>query len=202
MYMIHSVSYIDVNLRVTIMSNLETKPILVLVEGADQAGKTTLINKLLQEESISLLEFPKSNNGKPFKIETNSELQCYVSMAKNLDKSVTWVQDRGILSNIVYNENFFEHDIVNQVLFLEQLNKNTRLLVVILDRPYVTSDFKDDLIDVSKDKFNTYIDAYRGIKLNVSFNVINGKILNDNFECDNKEFNNIVTLIKKFVGNQ
>lgn len=181
------------------MSEYNTKPTLILVEGADQAGKSTLINRLTEKHGIALLEFPKSDNTKPFKIETKSELSCYVSMSKNLDKSIIWVQDRGILSNIVYNRNFLKHDIDEQLSFLHNLNDNTNLLIVILDRPHIKSNFKDDLLDVSMDKFNLFVDSYRTIDLDDNFNVLTGKILNDDFVYDNNELERILSLIDAFI---
>lgn len=135
---------------------------LILVEGPDNSGKSTFI-KMLQERfasKVKLLSFPKKNvDGNRFTIVTRNEVAIFEEMLQHLDPSYTYILDRGYISNIVY-EQLRGIDPARYMGDLERLFVYNDVVVVPMTRNHIGIDFKDDLITLDKDQFNSVINLF------------------------------------------
>ena len=135
---------------------------LVIFEGADNAGKSTLVKKILGLNSkTELLNFKKPSNTEIVKVETSADLADYLNFIKGLNPDKIYLQDRGILSNLVYGTNYESAN----VKALRILRDMVDLKIVVLKRQMVAEDFADDKISISKDRFNEIIQAYNCMPL-------------------------------------
>lgn len=135
---------------------------IILVEGPDNAGKSTFINELLEhyQSKVQLLTFPKRNiDGERFTIATRNEVAIFEEMLMRIDNSKTYILDRGYLSNIVY-EQLRGEDPARYMGDYERLLANHELFTVGLSRNYLEHGFEDDLIKLSADEFNKVIDLF------------------------------------------
>ncbi|WJZ27914.1 thymidylate kinase [Serratia phage 92A1] len=137
---------------------------ILLIEGPDNAGKTTLINKLSMV-NIEQLSFPKRTASGRFTIESRNEVAIFETMLDYLPNDRLFVLDRGYISNIVYGElramtpsekkavEVYRED-------FKRLTSNHSVMVLGLTRNKITCDFEDDLISLSDGGFNKVIDLF------------------------------------------
>lgn len=130
---------------------------LILVEGPDNSGKTTIINELIKRGGI-LLDFPKRTSEGLFKCESRNEIAIFTTMLNHL-KTEWYILDRSYISNMVY-EGIRGNKIDHYIDDFNQLCKNHEVFVVPLIRNYIDEDFKDDNIILDKKQFNDVIDSY------------------------------------------
>lgn len=135
---------------------------LVIFEGPDGSGKTTLIEKMKKMSNVRLLDFPKRNPaGFRLDIKSRAEVSCFETMLKYLDDRFIYLLDRSYFSNYVYEK---WRDPKNPLLLLYLVDINRLLAtnevkVVGLTRK-IHEDYKDDLIDLTKEEFEKIIDYY------------------------------------------
>lgn len=129
---------------------------LILVEGPDNSGKTTLIDKLNGVK----LNFPKKTDTR-FTIETRNEVAIFETMLKYIDTR-TYILDRGYISNIVYGRlRGLDEKVISMYRDdLSRLIKNHNLKIIGLTRDKISINFCDDLIKLSTDDFNKVIDMF------------------------------------------
>lgn len=138
---------------------------LILIDGPDNAGKTSLINRILMSTSAAkLLDFPKRTASGRFTIESRNEVAIFETMLKHLGNT-TYILDRGYISNIVYGElramsrkeknalSTYREDL------LRLLNEH-EVYTVGLTRSHIECDFTDDLISLSDGGFNKVVDLF------------------------------------------
>lgn len=146
---------------------------LIVVDGPDNAGKTTLIDELTACVGFEKLNFPKRTEQGRFTIASRNEVAIFETMLEHLDPSKIYVIDRGYISNLVYykfrkefgidlmdcekTENFDEDDYVNDI---QRLKENHDVLYLTLTRDKLNADFEDDLISLTKDEFNRIIELF------------------------------------------
>lgn len=133
---------------------------IILVDGGDNAGKTTFINDVCEiSDRYVKIEFPKRTTEGRFDIKSRNEVGCFETMLKYLDPSKIYLLDRGYISNWVYGSlrrsgsmelDMYEED-------FHRLCANHRVLPIILTRNEITTDFEDDLISLSAEGFNQVI---------------------------------------------
>ena len=140
---------------------------VILVEGPDNAGKTSFINRILKDNTwcISQLEFPKRPDSGRFTIETRNEVAIFETMLDYLPNDHAYILDRGYISNIVYGSlramdpqqkasiQVYRDD-------LERLSKNHSVYCIGTTRNKIECDFEDDLISLSNGGFNKVIDMF------------------------------------------
>lgn len=138
---------------------------LILVEGPDNAGKTTLINRIRNIVNVELLEFPKSTAFGRFTIESRNEVAIFETMLEHLPDNKIFVLDRGYISNIVYGE--LRAMSPEQKSYIDvyrddfrRLIKNNDVYVIALTRNEITCEFEDDLISLSNGGFNKVIKLF------------------------------------------
>lgn len=141
---------------------------IILVDGADNAGKTTFIRDICEiSDRYVKIEFPKRTCEGRFDIKSRNEVACFETMLKYLDPSKIYLLDRGYISNWVYGSlrgslsmelGQYEED------FRRLCNENN-VLPIILTRNEITKDFEDDLISLSAEGFNKVIELFEEFAL-------------------------------------
>ncbi len=138
---------------------------LIIVDGPDESSKSTFIKDLTyfcgQTQEI---KFKKTlPSGELLRINTEKDFELLFSMFDLLDKSKTYVLDRFIVSNLVYDKVFRnasdEYMAVSRKYYVE-LKERFNVFEVFLTRDEIGEDFEDDRIKIPKDKFNEIIREY------------------------------------------
>ncbi|AWY10356.1 hypothetical protein ABNavy97_072 [Acinetobacter phage AB-Navy97] len=176
---------------------------IILVEGPDNAGKTTLISNLTRHFDVTLMEFPKRTSEGRFTCLTRNEVAIFETMLNYVDNSKTYVLDRGGLSNIVY-ESVLRGKPVE--IFKEDFRRfiqNNEVLVIGLTRNKLVDSFTDDLITVSEDQFNAIVDRFNEVY--DEFNITPYKILDHDVHNninEAKSFTDVVydLNLENFIG--
>ncbi|QPI13809.1 thymidylate kinase [Serratia phage 4S] len=153
---------------------------LILVEGPDNAGKTTFINRIRNIVNVEQLNFPKKTASGRFTIESRNEVAIFETMLEFLPTDKLFVLDRGYISNIVYGElRAMTPEQKDQVQVYREdfsrLIKNHDVYVVALTRNEITGAFEDDLISLSDGGFNKVIKLFE--EEYKRFNIPYGKML-------------------------
>lgn len=163
------------------------QPKQFIIEGVDRLGKTTLIDRLLQELGYHLvvhMEKPKrlhSYEGKNYDALLKYQEEAYAQMFRLIDahRRNKVILDRGHLGELVYGPMYRKYD-ARYILELEAETPTHDCRLVLL----TTSDFsfiKDDglSLDFSKKELEQakFIDAFSqsSIKDKVIIDVCNGK---------------------------
>lgn len=142
------------------------KPILIIFEGADDAGKTSTARKLCEASPLfKILDLPKKtifmdnyNQREKVVIDDAQSLTLFIKLLEFLPKNEhIWVMDRSIHSNLIYGCRYLQwtHEAISM------MNDIFDIRMYILDRDLVTTDFRDDNLDMKRDNFNEVIKAYR-----------------------------------------
>ena len=143
---------------------------IIFVDGPDDSGKTTLIQNLKKRNPrLVELEFNKGLNGL-LRINTDEHFEILKALLPNLCRENIYIVDRCYLSNIVYDQVLRGESAEPSYDFRDWCTNNLNFLEIILDRPYIREDFKDNLINININDFNEIIDAYRDFG---SYDIIN-----------------------------
>lgn len=141
-----------------------TKPSLIIFEGPDCVGKTSMINSLIEvygSEHVKLLEFPKTIDGKtPFKILSRQEKAIFESMLKYVDSRYVYIIDRSYISNYVYESMRSKQTQAHHITDFKRLCDMFDILLVPLMAKPRTAEYTDDLIKLSPKQYNMVIDGY------------------------------------------
>ncbi|QQO96276.1 hypothetical protein CPT_Minot_073 [Acinetobacter phage Minot] len=136
---------------------------LILVEGPDNAGKTTFISNLERFTPAVLMPFPKRTSEGRFTCVSRNEVAIFETMLRFVDSDTTYILDRGGLSNIVYESvlrgkptQIFKDD-------FKRFIKQNDVLVVGLTRNKLNDSFADDLISISEEQFNAIVDKFEDV---------------------------------------
>ena len=160
---------------------------IIFVDGPDDSGKTTLIQKIKKDNPMVVeLNFNKGLNGL-LRINTDEQFEILKVLLPSLCRENIYIVDRCYLSNIVYDKVLRNESSNASYNFRDWCKENLNSIEVILDRPHIKEDFQDNLISCNKDQFNDIIDSYRMFG---SCDIIN------NPEAENYIHNQIDDLVK------
>ncbi|AJD81855.1 hypothetical protein YenMTG1_047 [Yersinia phage vB_YenM_TG1] len=139
---------------------------LILIDGPDNAGKTTMVRNILQiSDRYELIDFPKRTDSGRFDIKSRNEVACFETMLEHLDPTKIYILDRGYISNWVYglwrNKSVDLEEFEQYETDYLRLVDNHKVLTLILMRNNIDSSFKDDLISLSKEDFNYIISLFK-----------------------------------------
>lgn len=155
---------------------------LIVFEGPDSTGKTTLLNEVLElyKDKVKLLAFPKSvkqpvvKDGRiktevvPFKIISDNDMAIFETMLEYLDDRYVYLLDRSYISNYVYESVFANFRSDGLLHSYWKLEKKHNVLLIPLMRDPIDGGYQDDLINVSnrQDNFTIFLYniAYSSIK--------------------------------------
>lgn len=169
---------------------------IILVEGPDNSGKTTLINKLLEDKKYKLINFPKKIFGERFVIESPNDKAIFETLLAHLDPKFTYILDRGYLSNIIYS-GYIRNTLpsVSRAMFeYEDFLVNFNVKEVVLIRNKLDVDFEDDLISLDQVTFNRIINLYSYLSNN-TFKVLNHDGCNNVLSVDEDEYTRLMEYI-------
>ena len=140
---------------------------LIIIEGADGVGKTTIIERLCQVYSMRSLRMPRPDDDpSPDRIERDSKL--FNMMVDQIKEPL--ILDRGYPSSIVYSQ-VFNRDI--DINYIKDLYSDREVFVFVIDcdKPKRTDDWYDE------DDFYKIRDCYRKLANQHQWVIIN----NDGF---------------------
>lgn len=137
----------------------------IILDSPDNCGKSTFIQDLLfHYDRVQEIKFKKTlPSGELLRINTEKDFELLFSMFELLDKRKTYILDRFIVSNLVYDKIFRNASPEYLALskkYYEELKSRFDVLEIFLSREKITEDFVDDRISIPKDKFNAIIDEY------------------------------------------
>ena len=134
---------------------------IVFIDGPDVSGKTTLVKKLLDNPDFNFKElvFDKGLGGL-LRINKEEQFEILRSLLPNLNPVYIYIMDRCYLSNMVY-DGISGEDIEPSLEFRDWCKDYVDSIEIMLDRPYIKTDFEDDLVTIDKITFNEIIDEYR-----------------------------------------
>jgi thymidylate kinase len=143
----------------------------LLFDSVDECGKTTFINRLIKYDLIEgfgpfnhvkELKFPKVlPSGTLLRINDEKSFELVFTLFEDLNPNVTYILDRFIMSNLVYDKVLRGEDVSLSKHYYEEFKRRFNVLEVLLTRPHITDDFIDDKIRMSRDQFNDCIDEYK-----------------------------------------
>lgn len=134
---------------------------LILIDGPDNAGKTTMVRNILQiSNKYELVDFPKRTETGRFDIKSRNEVACFETMLEHLDPTKIYILDRGYISNWVYGT-WRSEDVLQYETDFLRLIDNHKVLTLVLTRNNIDNSFKDDLISLSKEDFNYIIELFK-----------------------------------------
>ena len=176
------------------------KPKIIVIDGPDNSGKSTLIESLLSDKKYRLIDFPKKINGKCISLGTDNDKALVETLYKFLDPNFTYILDRGYPSNIVYSG--FLRGEMDPYVELEDwkgFKSEFNIIEVILTRNPLDEDFEDDLIKLTKDEFNLTIRQYETCFENV-FKILNHDGHNNLLNVDMVELKRLNEYIENKVN--
>ena len=135
---------------------------LIIFEGPDGSGKTTLIEKMKKMSNVRLLDFPKKDPaGFRLDIKSRAEVSCFETMLKYLDDRFIYLLDRSYFSNYVYDKWRDPEAPLSEVYLkdIRRLLATNEVKIVGLTRK-IHDDYEDDLIDLTKEEFEKVIGYY------------------------------------------
>jgi hypothetical protein len=142
-----------------------TKTKFIIFEGVDEVGKSSFIEQIKAHPAcagkVVELNFPKVlPSGELLRINDEKSFELLFSVFEYLDPSYTYILDRFITSNLVYDKVLRnEETSISSYYwgrFLGKFNANQ----YIFTRPYIDHDFVDDKIKMPMDTFNRCITQY------------------------------------------
>jgi GTPase SAR1 family protein len=170
----------------------------IIVDGPDGAGKSTLISTLCDDKSAVEIKFKKTlPSGTLLRINAEKDFELLFSMFDLLDKSKTYVLDRFLVSNLVYDKVLRGEDTEVSKFYYEELKNRFNVLEIFLTRPHIQEDFEDDRIKMSRTQFNLMIDEYKRYGLN--YPILNRSI-DDQPLGPNKYYNTVLKQCNRFIA--
>jgi hypothetical protein len=128
----------------------------------DNCGKSTVINTLTKVYPwVHEIKFPKTlPSGALLRINTEKDFELLFSTFDLLDKGFTYVLDRFVVSNLVYDKVLRGEDTGVSKFYRAEFLRRFHVLEIFLTRPYITQDFVDDRIKLSRAQFNAGLYEY------------------------------------------
>ncbi len=184
-----------------------SKTKFIIFDGVDACGKSTMINDLIKHDlmeafgpfnHVKEIKFSKLLlNDKPLIINDEKSYEIMFTLFDMLQTDTTYILDRFIMSNLVYDKIFRDEDISLSLKYYEEFKRRFNVHEVILTRPHIKDDFEDAKIKMSKEKFNLCIDEYHKYATNQQLLIHseNGSMIGVNDNMYKKIFNDCAEFI-------
>lgn len=145
----------------------------IVFEGMDNCGKSTLLqNALAQYPLTKELKFPKTlPSGALLRFGGEKDFETMFALFEHLDKRYTYLMDRFIPSNMVYDKVLRGEDVTQSLYYWKEFNRRFNVTTIILTRPHIAEDFEDDRIKLTRQQFNDALDEYK--KYGPNFQLLN-----------------------------
>ena len=141
----------------------------LVVDGMDGAGKSTFIHHIVQdsEGQAKTVNFKKTlPSGALLRITEEKDFELLFSSFELFDQRFTYVLDRFIVSNLVYDKILRGVDTSVSSKYYAEFKSRFNVMEVFLTRPPINTDFVDDRISMTVDQFNRGIEEYRRYGVN------------------------------------
>lgn len=141
----------------------EPKTKFIIFEGMDNCGKSSQIANVIKKYPQSHeIKFPKTlPSGALLRINTEKDFEILFSTFELLDKRRTYLLDRFIPSNLVYDKVLRGEDTSLSEYYWKEFNTRFDVTTIVLTRPHIKIDFVDDRISLTRDQFNRALDEYK-----------------------------------------
>lgn len=136
----------------------------IVFDGMDNCGKSTLIADLIRDQwpLAKEIKFKKTlPSGDLLRINTEKDFELLFSMFELLDPDKTYLLDRFIVSNLVYDKILRNEETYISKLYYQEFKQRFNVLEIFLTRPHISADFVDDRIKMSLTQFNAGIEEYK-----------------------------------------
>jgi thymidylate kinase len=133
-------------------------------DGMDNCGKSTLISDLVRDmwPHTKEVKFPKTMpSGALLRMNTEKDFEILFTMFELLDPTKTYLLDRFIVSNLVYDKILRGEDVELSHRYHEEFKRRFKVLEIFVTRPHIGEAFVDDRIKLTKDQFNAGIEEYK-----------------------------------------
>lgn len=136
---------------------------ITIVEGADGAGKTTLVKHLVSSGIYVECQSPWRTDVR-VDMDPYEKIPMLLNWLPLFDPKKRYVFDRFMLTDIIYDEVLDRPEKIRKpdyINLLTRLGNEHDVTCFILDREKIDKPFCDDKISTSVEQFNSIIDAYR-----------------------------------------
>jgi hypothetical protein len=143
----------------------------IIFDGVDEVGKSTFIEMIKMnpqcKDKVVELNFPKLlPSGTLLRINDEKSFELLFAVFEYLDPSYTYILDRFITSNLVYDKILRNEEVSVSQHYWKEFNARFNVRQFIFTRPEINSDFVDDKIKLTKDQFNGCINEYKKYGVN------------------------------------
>ena len=179
----------------------------LLFDSVDECGKTTFINRLVKYDLIEgfgpfnhvkELKFPKVlPSGALLRINDEKSFELIFTLFESLDQSYTYILDRFIMSNLVYDKVLRGEDTSLSLHYYNEFKRRFAVAEVLFTRPHIGEDFVDDKIRLTRDQFNQCIDEYKtfGTNYKLLLRDADGRVVGPDPAVDARVFSNCVDFV-------
>ena len=140
---------------------------ILMVDGSDGAGKTTLIAELVKNTNVREIKFDKVDyeTGGCFKIKTQRDFAFMKIVIDNLDPNKVWVMDRCYIVNLYMSHCVDKRNIEPTYIFRNWLLANHDLFELIAIADDRKDVYCDSLAEYSAEQYNEMNRFYSNVKL-------------------------------------
>jgi hypothetical protein len=130
----------------------------------DNCGKSTLLRDLARDlwPHAKEIKFPKTMpSGALLRMNTEKDFEILFTMFELLDPAKTYLMDRFIVSNLVYDKVLRGEDVALSHHYYAEFKRRFDVMEVFVTRPPIKEAFVDDRIKLTVEQFNAGLDEYK-----------------------------------------
>ena len=142
----------------------EPKTKFIVFDGMDNCGKSTLLQDVARAmgQYAKEIKFPKTMpSGALLRMNTEKDFEILFTMFELLDPAKTYLLDRFIVSNLVYDKVLRGEDVALSQHYYAEFKRRFNVMEVFVSRPPISTEFIDDRISLTVDQFNAGIEEYK-----------------------------------------
>ena len=136
----------------------------IVFDGMDNCGKSTLLRDLARDlwPRTKEIKFPKTMpSGALLRMNTEKDFEILFTMFELLDPDKTYLMDRFIVSNLVYDKILRGEDVELSHRYHAEFKRRFEVLEIFVTRPPIKEAFVDDRIKLTVEQFNAGIEEYK-----------------------------------------
>lgn len=145
----------------------------LVVDGMDNAGKSTFIHHIIQDAEglAKQIKFKKTlPSGDLLRITEEKDFELLFSSFELFDQRFTYILDRFIVSNLVYDKVLRGLDTSVSQKYYAEFKERFNVMEMFFTRPPISAAFVDDRISMSEAQFNAGIIEYQ--KYGVNYDIL------------------------------
>lgn len=136
----------------------------IVFDGMDNCGKSTLLKDVARDmwPHAKEIKFPKTMpSGALLRMNTEKDFEILFTMFELLDPAKTYLMDRFIVSNLVYDKVLRGEDVALSHQYYAEFKRRFEVLEAFVSRPPIKAEFIDDRISLTVEQFNAGIEEYK-----------------------------------------